>query len=78
MFVLRSFAVKKMYNTSVLHYHTLHGFCGLMGEPTGQLNAAPNSSKEETEPNTRNLPGECSLVLKVKRFVQFHTWHLIH
>src|SRR5947209_15575417 len=43
-------------------YQTRHGFCGIIGCPTLQPNALPNSGKFCTDPLVRYLPGEWGLV----------------
>src|SRR5947209_6273131 len=43
-------------------YQTRQGFCGIIGCPTLQPKALPNSGKFCTDPLVRYLPGECGLV----------------
>lgn len=48
----------------MVYYQTEHFFAGRIGEPGGQPNVSPNSSKFDTVPMTRNCAGLCEPACK--------------
>lgn len=55
--ILRRDAKRALFMIRLIIYHTLHFLTGFIGEPTGHLKSAANSSILDMGPMTRKRPG---------------------